>query len=115
MASSRGLELMKRYYTMAYATSPEPRAPGSRLQSEQVVKLRLVWKSNNEGFRELELIHRFRSPDPPRESATRPPARRIAFDFTNLVLNRGIPETRFQYESPPTGNTIENFLFDPES
>ena len=113
LASSRGLDLMKRYYTVAYATSPEPEPldPGS---NEQVVKLRLVWKSNNEGFRELELSIdsdlRIR-----RVIGNTTTGETIEFDFTNLVLNRGIPETRFQYESPPTGNTIENFLFDPES
>jgi len=113
LASSSGLELMKRYYTIAYASSPGPVPldPGS---SEQVVKLRLVWKSNNEGFRELELAIdsdlRIR-----RVTGITTGSETLVFDFTNMVLNQGIPDTRFQYESPPTGNTIENFLFDPES
>ena len=40
---------------------------------------------------------------------------KIIFDFTNLEINRGIPDARFDYKSPPEGNTIENFLFEPEN
>ena len=113
VASSRGLELMERYYTVAYAESPLPVPidPGS---SETVIKLRLVWKSNNEGFRQLEI-----SINPGMKTIRRvvgitTTGETIVFDFTNIVLNQGIPDARFDYESPPTGNTIENFLFDPE-
>ena len=113
LASSRGLELMSRYYSVAYAQSPDPvpLEPGS---AESVVKLRLVWKSNSEGFRELELSIdsdlRIR-----RVIGVTTVGETIVFDFTNMTLNRGIPDARFEYDSPPTGNTIENFLFDPES
>ena len=112
MAGSRGLELMKRYYTVAYATSPAPVPldPGS---SVMVVKLRLNWKTNSEGFRQLDLSIdqelRIR-----RVVGITTTNERIVFDFTNMKINLGIPDSRFQYESPPTGNTIENFLFDPE-
>lgn len=113
LTSSRGLEMINKYYTISYDPVPDlvPLDPGS---SEMVVKLKAEWKSNNEGFRRLELsidsdrrIRRVKGITTTNEE--------IVFDFTNMVMNRGIPDTRFQYESPPTGNTIENFLFDPES
>ncbi|OQX28874.1 MAG: hypothetical protein B0D92_06635 [Spirochaeta sp. LUC14_002_19_P3] len=112
-ATARGLELMARYYTVAYSESPNPVPldPGS---SERVIKLQLRWKSNNEGFRELEVsispalktIRRIRGITTSGE--------RIVFDFTNVALNKDIPVSRFSFDSPPTGNTIQNFLFDPE-
>ena len=111
-SGSRGLELLSRYYTVAYAQSPDP-VPLEQGSPERVVKLRMLWKSNNEGFRELEVsidsdlkIRRIVGITTIGET--------IMFDFTNMVINRGIPDARFDYESPPTGNTIENFLFDPE-
>lgn len=111
LATSRGLELMQRYYTIAYAEKPEP-IPLEEGSSEMVIKFRLVWKSNNEGFRELEI-----SVNPDFQTIRRingltTGGEQIYFDFTNIVVNAGIPDARFDYESPPTGNTIENFLFE---
>ncbi len=113
LTGSSGLEMINKYYTVSYDPVPDlvPLDPDS---SEMVVKLKAEWKSNNEGFRKLELsidsdrrIRRIKGITTTNEE--------IIFDFTNMVMNRGIPDTKFQYESPPTGNTIENFLFDPES
>ncbi|MCK5248670.1 MAG: outer membrane lipoprotein carrier protein LolA [Spirochaetaceae bacterium] len=116
LTGSSGLELIKKYYTISYDPIPQevPLDPGS---SENVVKLKAEWKSNNEGFRKLELsimsignykyIRRVKGITTTNEE--------ITFDFTNMVVNPDIPYTRFEYESPPTGNTIENFLFDTES
>ncbi|RLW69958.1 MAG: hypothetical protein B6D68_01440 [spirochete symbiont of Stewartia floridana] len=110
----RGLELMEKHYTIAYADSPGP-VPLDDGSNEMVIKLRLNWKSNNEGFRNLELsinpslktIRRIKGITTTNES--------ITFDFADIVLNRGIPITKFDYESPPYGNTIDNFLLDPEN
>lgn len=113
LSGSRGLELLSKYYTISYNPSPTP-VPLVTGSSEMVVKLKAEWKTTNEGFRRLELfidsdlkIRRIIGITTVGET--------IVFDFTNMVLNKGIPDTRFDYESPPTGNTIENFLFDPES
>ena len=116
LTGSSGLELITKYYTVSYDPIPQEVSldPGS---SENVVKLKAEWKSNNEGFRRLELsimtignykyIRRVKGITTTNE--------KITFDFTNMVMNPDIPDARFDYESPPTGNTIENFLFDPES
>lgn len=113
IASLEGLELMRRYYTVAYAESPlpVPLEPGS---SESVVVLRLNWKSNNEGFRRIDLSINANTKMIRRAEGITTSGQRLIFDFTNIVLNRGIPDTRFSYQSPATGSTIENFLFDLE-
>lgn len=112
MVNAKGLDLMKRNYTIAYLDDPGPvlLEAGS---SERVVKLKLNWKSSNEGFREMDLsidddlmIRRIEGVTTNNET--------IVFDFTDYVLNEGIPDSRFVYDSPPEGNTIENFLFEPE-
>jgi len=112
-AGSSGLELIKRYYTISYDPTPDL-VPLNQNSSVRVTKIKANWKSNNEGFRRLELsidtnltIRRIRGITTTNEE--------IVFDFANIVINRGIPTARFQYKSPPTGNTIENFLFDPEN
>jgi len=35
-------------------------------------------------------------------------------DLRNVVINPGLPDRRFEYDIPPSANTINNFLFDIE-
>ncbi|MDC7224876.1 MAG: outer membrane lipoprotein carrier protein LolA [Spirochaetales bacterium] len=112
MANSQGLNLLKSNYRIGYKTGPTP-VPLEEDSTEMVTKLRLEWLSSSEGFRELEiavgenqLIRRI--------TATTTKYEIIQFDFLNLVINEDIPDTRFYYKSPPVGNDIENFLFEPE-
>jgi hypothetical protein len=35
----------------------------------------------------------------------------LAFDFTEIKLDQGIPEARFAYDSPASANLYNNFLF----
>jgi len=113
MANSQGLELMKRNYSIGYVSGPG-QVPLEEGSEEMVVKLKLNWRSTSEGFRELNisvgqnnLIRRIEGVTPGLE--------RIVFDFINLEINKGIPDARFDYKSPPEGNSIENFLFEPEN
>ena len=113
MANAQGLELMKKNYSMRYASGPDP-VPLDEGSEEMVVKLMLNWRNNSEGFRELHiavgqnnLIRRIEGVTTTMD--------RIIFDFTNLETNKGIPDARFDYKSPPEGNSIENFLFEPEN
>jgi outer membrane lipoprotein-sorting protein len=112
MANAQGLHLMKQNYKIGYKSGPEPE-PLDTDSVEMVTKLRLDWLSSTEGFRELELsvtedmiIRRIR--------ATTTKYEIIQFDFSNLIINEDIPDTKFYYEAPPVGNDIENFLFEPE-
>jgi len=112
MASSQGLNLLKKNYTIAYLTGPEPQ-PLDDETPDLVVKLRLNWKTSNEGFREMvlsigsnNLIRRIEAVTTQHEQ--------IQFDFFDIKINQNLPESIFDYEAPPQGNAIENFLFDPE-
>jgi len=111
VSSSSGLELIKRHYTLSYDPGPDlvSLEPGSDIK---VVKLKAEWKSNTQGFRRLDL-----SIDSNRQIrkvvGITTTNEEIVFIFSNLTLNRGIPDSKFQFEAPSTGNAMENFLFDP--
>ncbi|MDA3849668.1 MAG: outer-membrane lipoprotein carrier protein LolA [Spirochaetaceae bacterium] len=112
MVSSQGLYLLKRNYTIGYLTGPsqQPLEEGS---PEMVIKLRLNWKTASEGFREMtlsigsnNLIRRIEAVTTNHEM--------VQFDFYDIQINQNLPDTLFEYDSPPVGNSIENFLFEPE-
>lgn len=112
MASNQGLHLLKSNYSIAYLEGPEP-VPLEEGSREMVTKLKLEWRTTNAGFRQLELsvgenglIRRIIGVTLDYED--------LQFDFENLVINRGIPDARFDYESPASANVFDNFLFEPE-
>ena len=112
LASKEGLNLLKSSYSIGYVTGPDP-VPLDDKINEPVVKLILDWRSGSQAFRSLELsiaanglIRRI--------IGTTAAQTTVQFDFTNIQTNLGVPEARFQYDSPPTANMIHNFLFEPE-
>jgi len=110
MASSQGLSLMRRNYVSSFVTGPNPE-PLDGTSGERVIKLRLTRRSVSEGFREIIL-----SINPDTRLIRRIEGRTIAegdvrFDFTNIRTNVGIPEARFAYDTPPSANMYNNFLF----
>ncbi len=115
IASKEGLVLLKRNYSIAYLESPNPVPLDKEAgRSEMVVKLKLVWRSTQEGFRQIDLsvgangyIRRVVGVTPENDI--------IQFDFTNISVNQNIPDTRFDYNPPPAANVFDNFLFDPKS
>lgn len=113
MASRQGLLLLKRNYSIAYLQSPSP-VPLDEKSKEMVTKLKLSWKSSDEGFRELILSVNSEGLIRRIEGIT-VGYQKIVFDFRNIRLNQNIPESRFRYDPPASANVIENFLFDPES
>jgi len=113
MASRQGLLLLKRNYSIAYLQSPSP-VPLEEKSKEMVTKLKLSWKSSDEGFRELILSVNSEGLIRRIEGIT-VGYQRIVFDFRNIRVNQNIPESRFRYDPPASANVIENFLFDPES
>jgi outer membrane lipoprotein-sorting protein len=112
LASEQGLNLMRRNYSIAYLDSPSP-VPLDEGSDEMVTKLRLNWRNSNEGYRQLILsvnqdlmIRRIIGVTANYEE--------VQFDFEDIVINRDIPQSRFEFDSPPSANLFENFLFEGE-
>lgn len=116
MASAQGLHLLSRRYSISYMTeagsvpTPLDNTPGSDL----VVKLKLEWRSIDEGFRQIELAVDDQTKLIRRITGITPDFERVQLDFIDVMINRGIPDGRFNYESPKTANRYHNFLFEPE-
>lgn len=112
MASEQGLNLLRKNYIISYVVGPE-KVPLDENSSIYVTRLKLRWKTGKEGFREILLsigenymIRRIVGVTAGHE--------RIQFDFDDITVDNGIPETRFDYDPPAAGNAIKNFLFEPE-
>ena len=112
MASKEGLKILKQNYTVAYLESPDfvPLDEGSE---EMVKKLKFVWRTADEGFRQLimsvgedNLIRRM--------VCVTADYTEMQFDFKDIKTNEGIPDTRFEYDTPASANVFENFLFEAE-
>ncbi len=115
LASKEGLKLLKRNYTVAYLKSPEPvNLDEDDTSSEKVVKLKLIWRSTDESFRQIDLsigenglIRRMIGYDEEYNE--------MQFDFMNITVNQNIPDARFKFDGPASANVYENFLFEPEN
>lgn len=109
LASKEGLALLRKGFNIAYRTAPGM-VPLDGNSGEPVTKLLLTWKNTNQGFREIELsITQGRYIR--RVEGITADHRKIRIDYTGLTVNQGIPETRFEYDSPASSNTYDNFLF----
>jgi outer membrane lipoprotein-sorting protein len=109
LATAQGLNLMSRYYNIAYETGadPVPLEPGSE---ELVVRLILTRKSASEEFRTIKLSVNPNSRLIRRvEAAAR--SEIFVFSFSDYRLNQGISDQRFIYDPPASANDYNNFLF----
>ena len=114
MASSQGLKLLERNYRIGYLVGPSP-VPLEEGSSEMVVKLKLTWMSQTEGFRELEMSINAEDKTIRRIIGVTGSYETIQFDFEDIDTMTKIPDVRFVYDPPSEGNSIENFLFEPEN
>ena len=112
MASHQGLTLLKQSYSIAYLNGPNPE-PLDEKDKEPVVKLRLSYRTGSEAFTSLEIdvgqngfIRRIKG--------VTAASVEVQFDFTKIQTDIGLANNMFEYDSPPTSNVINNFLFDPE-
>jgi outer membrane lipoprotein-sorting protein len=112
MASSQGLELLEKGYSIGYLEGPDP-VPLEEGSEELVTKLKLEWRTTEQGFRQIEmsigannLIRRMKALTTEMEE--------VQFDFRNININQNIPDARFDYEAPASAYEIKNFLFEPE-
>ena len=110
LASRDGLSMMRRSYTIAWETNPEPVPldPGS---GELVERLSLVRKNVSDGLKTIKL-----SIDPETKLIRRIEGwtianEKIVFNFTGIKTNVGLSANRFMYDTPATANVYNNFLF----
>jgi outer membrane lipoprotein-sorting protein len=110
LATAQGLNLLSRYYTIAYETGQEP-VPLDAASPEMVVKLLLTRRTISEEFRTIRLSV---SPDTKlirRVEATTTRGLLFTFTFSNYLLNQGIADQRFIYDPPTSANEYNDFLF----
>ncbi|MBI9101923.1 MAG: outer membrane lipoprotein carrier protein LolA [Spirochaetales bacterium] len=112
MVTGQGLNLLSRSYSISYLEFPNfvPLDEGSR---ESVMKLKLEWRSTDEGFRQI-IISIGENGYIRRMEAITKDYKDLTYDLTNIVINQNIPEARFEFDPPPTSYTINNFLFELE-
>lgn len=110
LASSQGLTLLQRNYSVAYLTGPAavPLDDGSR---EMVVKLKLT-SHGTTGFNQL--IMSVKESTIRRIEGTQANGDKITMDIANVRINQGVPDERFNYDPPPYANVISDWLFDPQ-
>ncbi len=108
--SRTGLDQLLKRYIASYVDKPTFVPLENRTPREYVMKIRMKWKSPSQNFRELLisigrdfLIYRVEALTYNRET--------VQFDFSNIQVNTGIPDVRFNYDPPPTANVMEDFLF----
>jgi outer membrane lipoprotein-sorting protein len=112
LATEAGLTLLKKNYGVSFLTGPNP-VPLEESPQEMVVQLKLTSRSTAEGFRQIiisvggnGLIRRITGVTLGYEELT--------FDFLDIMVNQGIPDTRFQYDSPAYANVYQNFLYETD-
>jgi outer membrane lipoprotein-sorting protein len=112
MASEQGLNLLKKNYGVAYLSGPQlvPLEEGSE---EQVRKLKMESRSTAEGFRQIVLAIG-RTGLIRRITGVTIGYEEFVLDLTDIVVNQNIPDTRFEYDSPPYANVYNDFLFEAE-
>ena len=113
LASSGGFSILKSNYSVSFAEAGlVPLSPGS---GEQVYKLSLYpYAGSKEGFKyvimsvlpESFLIRRIEAVNIKNE--------RIVFDYSNILVNPGIPIARFSIDTPNLTNVYPNFLYGAE-
>ena len=112
MANEKGLQLLKKGYSVAYLKGPDP-IPLDEGSKEMVIKLNLVWRGTDEGYRQIimsitkdGLIRRMKGITINYET--------FQYDFTDVRVNQDLPDARFKYDPPPSAYMMKNFLFEPE-
>jgi outer membrane lipoprotein-sorting protein len=110
LATSQGLTIMQRNYSIAYLSGPVP-VPLEDGSREMVVKLKLTSHGSTSYS---QLIISVKDSLIRRVEGTQSSGDKVVMDFTNIRTNQGVPDSRFVYDAPPYANVIQDWLFDPE-
>ncbi|MBP3365819.1 MAG: outer membrane lipoprotein carrier protein LolA [Treponema sp.] len=109
VATSQGLSLLRRYYTVAY-DSGQNAVPLDDGSDELVVNLILSRRSAAEAFRSILLSVNPETKLIRRVQATATQGTVYTMDFYNYRLNINISDQRFIYDPPSSANNYNNFL-----
>lgn len=109
VATSQGLSLLRRYYTVAY-DSGQNAVPLEDGSDELVVNLILSRRSAAEAFRTILLSVNPETKLIRRVTATAAQGTSYVMDFYNYRLNVNISDQRFMYDPPSSANNYNNFL-----
>ncbi|MCQ2610998.1 MAG: outer membrane lipoprotein carrier protein LolA [Treponema sp.] len=109
MASSEGLALLRRCYSVSYEKGQAP-TPLDGGDGEPVIKLVLHRRNGGESFRVIYV-----AVDPQTRLIRRmigitPGGVSYQFDFSGYDINQGLSEKRFHYDIPSGANTYNDFL-----
>jgi outer membrane lipoprotein-sorting protein len=112
MITAKGLGMLTRNFSVAWATGPEP-VPLDDGSPEMVYKLKLTPRVASTGFRSMTLsVTRDRAFR--RLEGVRADGERQSLDYLGVRINQNLPDQRFRIDTPPDANIIPDFLFDPE-
>ena len=109
LATSQGLSLMSRYYTIKYEIGQEPVALDDT-SDERVIKLVLDRRNTTEAFRSIRIAINAETKLIRRIAATTPQGEEYVFTFSDYKVNQDIPDQRFIYDPPSSANVYNDFL-----
>lgn len=109
MATSQGLNILRNNYKVAYLIGPETTLLEEGAE-ERVIKLKFTWRDIKEGFKEIIVSFSTKGFIRRMVGTQAITNKEVQFDYTNIILNQGIPDERFEYEPPPYANVYDNFL-----
>lgn len=110
LATSEGLSLMRRYYSVSYETSQEA-VPLDEDSEENVVRLMLWRRTTSEAFRYIKLSITPETKMIRRVEAVTPTNITYKIDFSDYEVNQGLTAQRFSYDIPSAANSYDNFMF----
>jgi outer membrane lipoprotein-sorting protein len=111
LGSREGLILLKRGYKISYLENPSAVSLDEN-DPTKVIKLKLDWRSSDQGFRTIELAIDEKTKMIRRISGVTRESESVIIDFLKIKVNQNIPDSRFDYEIPPEGNVVDDFIFD---
>ncbi len=110
LATSEGLALMRRYYSVSYETSQEA-VPLEEGSEEMIVRLVLWRRTTAEAFRYIKLSVNPETKMIRRVEAVTPNNVTYMMTFSDYEVNQGLSAQRFSYDIPSAANVYDNFMF----
>ncbi len=111
LMTREGLQLLKTGYKVSYLESYQS-VPLDEGDNTQVIKLKMDWKTTREGFRTLEIAVDPKTRLIRRISGITRDSKLVRIDIIKMKINQNIPDSRFDFEIPPEGHVVNDFIYD---